>query len=446
MSAVRRGRWPWRAVPAGAVALAAAAVAALGLYAAGAAPVAVPVPAAAHVSGEAPVTAAQAPAQSAPARQSNLGCERCHGELELLRQQAGSLTRAQALLVPEHVVAGSAHGDLTCAECHTGYTRYPHEERLTRTASCASCHEAADSLWRLSMHATADDQVTCVQCHGGHDIRRAEELRTAGGVHLANAPCASCHESSRIDAHRPHADTVACASCHASHETRSPEDPLSWMAPALQARTCATCHDSVAVRWQTDIHGDAELRRAHLAGREPLAEVVVCTSCHTGHFMVSQDDPAFMLASVERCSACHEDAARTFYNSYHGRATALGSRVSATCADCHGAHTILPDTFPASHVAGANLVATCQACHPHARPAFVQYDSHPDPFNRAPNPWIFWSFVLMNSLLVFVLLVFGAHTLLWWLRLWLDKRRGIIHGIGMHHHGPPHGSEQGGGD
>jgi hypothetical protein len=384
-------------------------------------------------------TAQPAPRTGAlPRRQAALGCERCHGELELLRQQAGSLPRAQQLLVPEHLVAASAHGDMNCAECHTGYARYPHEERATATRSCVSCHAQADSLWQRSTHASADDQVTCVQCHGSHDIRTAAELSTGAGVHVANAPCISCHEADRIEPHRPHADSVMCASCHAPHEVRPVDDPLSWLAAAQQLRTCGSCHDSIAAIWRTDIHGDAALQREHLAGREPTVDVMVCTSCHTGHHMVKPDDPAFMLESVERCSACHEQAARTFYNSYHGRATALGSRVSAACADCHGAHDILPDTFPASHVAQANLVATCRACHANARPAFVLYDSHPDPFNRARNPWIFYSFFLMNGLLVFVLFVFGGHTLLWWLRLWLDKRRGIVHGIGMHH-ATPHG-------
>jgi hypothetical protein len=383
-------------------------------------------------------TARTQPGRRPPAGQAALGCERCHGELELLRQQAGSLTRAQEVFVTEHVVAASAHGAMTCAECHTGYARYPHDA-TTRTQTCVSCHAPADSLWQHSTHASADDPVTCVQCHGSHDIRTAEELRTPRGVHVANAPCISCHHSDQIEAHRPHADSVMCASCHAPHEVRPVDDPASWLAPARQAQTCGACHEEVAGRWRTDIHGDAALRQAHLAGREPIAEVVLCTSCHTGHEMVAPDDPDFMLLSVERCSACHQDAARTFYNSYHGRATALGSRVSATCANCHGAHTILPDTFPASHTAAANLVATCAECHEHARPAFVQYDPHPDPFNRARNPWIFYSFFLMNSLLVFVLLVFGGHTLLWWWRLWLDKRRGIVHGIGMHHHDHGHG-------
>jgi hypothetical protein len=391
--------------------------------------------------------AAQQAQQQAPRRaaagQAQLGCERCHGELELLRQQAGSLARAQQVLVPEHVVAASAHGAMNCAECHSGYTSYPHEERITSTQSCASCHAPADSLWRLSTHAGADDAVTCVQCHGSHDIRPAEVLSSRHGAATANAPCVTCHEAARLERHSPHADSVSCASCHAPHATRPVDDPDSWLSPQHQLQTCGACHEAAEAAFRNDIHGNAELRAQHLAGRAPAADIVVCTSCHIGHAMIATDDPRFAVVSVERCSTCHEDATRTFFKSYHGRATALGSRVSASCADCHGSHGIFPDTFPASTVAQANLVETCRACHENARPAFVLYDAHPDPFNRARNPWIFFSFVMMNVMLVGVLAVFGAHTLLWWWRLWLDKRRGIIHGIGVHHHPQGHQTRPG---
>jgi hypothetical protein len=217
------------------------------------------------------------------------------------------------------------------------------------------------------------------------------------------------------------------------------------MAPARQMQTCGSCHDSIASVWSArDIHGNEAMRRAHLGTREPVAETVTCTSCHIGHRMIATDDERFAATSVERCAECHEHAARTFFGSYHGKATALGSRVSASCSDCHGAHDILPDTMAASRVARANLVETCSACHPYARPAFVLYDAHPDPFNRDRNPWIFYSFWMMNGLLIFVLAVFGTHTILWWVRLWLDKRRGIIHGPGQSHgHGDGHGDGHG---
>jgi hypothetical protein len=446
MNSERRGSLPWRAVLLWVVlVLFIGGLAAAGVWARP------PAPGAAGASDAAPgVTDAAAvlahedpPAGVEPALQAQprqaFGCEQCHGELELLRQQAGSLTRAEQLLVPQHVLTMSAHGAMSCAECHTGYTRYPHDERATRSATCESCHTDAANLWSHGSHASADEQVGCVQCHGSHDIRTVEELRSPAGTAAANAPCLNCHQAARLETHAPHADAVLCAACHAPHDVRPVHDPESWLSPARQMQTCASCHDSIGAMWQRDIHGDAALRRAHLDGRAPLADVVVCTSCHIGHEMLATDDTRFALTSVQRCAECHEHAARTFFGSYHGKATALGSRVSATCADCHGAHDILPHTMAESRVARDNLVETCRACHEYARPAFVLYDPHPDVFDRSRNQWIFMSFWTMNALLVFVLLVFGAHTVLWWIRLWLDKKRGIVHGPG---HG--HGDGQGG--
>jgi hypothetical protein len=403
-----------------------------------------PVSDAAAVEGRANAAVGQSTAASTtPPQQSAVraapraepGCERCHGELELLRQQTGSLARAQRMLVRDEVVAHSAHADLTCAECHSGYARFPHSAPTAVTQTCASCHAAADSLWTSGEHASADEPVTCTQCHDSHDIVRIDTTRATTHAAVTNARCMSCHENARLAAHEPHLDGVSCARCHAPHDVRTIDHPAAWLAPARQAQTCGSCHDTAAVAWRTDIHGDEYLRRQHLAGRDPASETVTCTSCHTGHEMLPIDDPRFASTSVERCAACHEKAARTFFGSYHGKATALGSRVAASCADCHGAHDILPDSAAASRVARANLVETCGACHAYARPAFVQYDSHPDPFDRTRNPWIFYSFWLMNGLLVFVLVVFGGHTLLWWLRLWLDKRRGIGHGHGQHQEG-----------
>jgi hypothetical protein len=87
---------------------------------------------------------------------------------------------------------------------------------------------------------------------------------------------------------------------------------------------------------------------------------------------------------------------------------------------------------PTSRVAEANLVETCGACHDHARPGFVMYDSHPDPMNRERNPVLFYAFWFMNSMLIGTLTVFGLHTILWWIRMSIDKRRGVSHHGGGH--------------
>jgi len=365
--------------------------------------------------------------------QQRFDCSRCHAELELLRQNVASLERARALLASDAMVAASAHGEMGCGDCHQGYTAFPHDLRPVRTSGCADCHEDAAGAYRTSVHAESQGAVAlegarCADCHGVHDVLPVSRMGAPANVGALNARCTTCHQTVALAATNPHGGDVACSSCHGAHAIRPPDEPGSSLTPVEQPETCGACHDTVAHTWRQDTHGRALLEDGPVRdARWTNSEVPpACTSCHGGHDMV----PAASVEEVERCGACHEEAARTFFGSYHGKAAALGSTVAATCADCHGAHTILPTSNPASSVADARLVETCGSCHEHARPAFVEYDAHPDPLNRERNPWLFYSFVFMNVLLVGVLGVFGLHTLMWWVRLEIDKRRGAHHGGG----------------
>jgi hypothetical protein len=198
------------------------------------------------------------------------------------------------------------------------------------------------------------------------------------------------------------------------------------MAPENQARVCGACHDSVATLWSGGVHA----RALESGGYEEDLVPPSCTSCHGAHPVAGAGDVGAFVAELDRCAECHEKAASTYYGSYHGKAAALGSEVAATCSDCHGAHGIEPASVPTSRVAEANLVETCGDCHPKARPAFVQYDAHPDPMDRDRNPVLFYSFWFMNSLLIGTLTVFGLHTILWWIRATIDRRRGVTHHTG----------------
>lgn len=362
------------------------------------------------------------------------GCNLCHGEMELLRQRVESPQRARQLLVPESVHRGSAHGGLACSECHSGFGRYPHPEGSVRTATCASCHPDAEGEWSEGLHAEAPEgavQAACAACHGLHDVRAAEDLASGPGLLELNGRCVECHPTAALSPRDPHAGEVPCSACHAPHATRAPTDPESRVAVGSQAKTCGACHTTVEASWRGDAHGRAVLAAGQAGDGDALPESLPgCIGCHGGHGMAAPGASDFAQASTQACAGCHEDAARTWHGSYHGKAALLGSDVAATCQDCHGAHGIHPSEDPRSMVARANLVDTCASCHEHARPAFVQYDSHPDPLNRARNPWIFWSFVFMNVLLVGVLSVFGLHTLLWWVRLMIDRRRGGAHAHG----------------
>lgn len=385
-----------------------------------------------------------AAAQTVPRTVSNCGA--CHGELELLRQHVPSPARAREVLVTAESMRGTGHDDLPCAECHTGYGTFPHPEARTATATCASCHEEADIDWAAGRHAAPDagGQVSapCASCHGIHGVATAAQLAEAPARERMNALCTSCHQAEALPATDPHAAEVGCWTCHAPHHVHAVDDPAALVAPARQARTCGACHDEALEGWVTDAHG-TQLRQALAAqgaahGLPLSRETPTCTGCHGGHGMIATDDETFPNFAVARCADCHEHHASTFFGTYHGKATALGSRIAASCADCHGSHLVFAQDDPRSMVHPDNLIQTCAECHPSARPAFVLYDSHPELMNWRRNPILTGSFVFMNLLLVGVLFVFGAHTVLWWVRLIIDRRRGVGHGAHGGHggHGP----------
>jgi predicted CXXCH cytochrome family protein len=355
------------------------------------------------------------------------GCLLCHGELEFLRRQAGSLEQARTLLVPHGALPASAHDGMACTTCHEGFDPFPHPAAVT-TESCASCHEMMSEVWASSVHA-GEDEAECSACHGVHDVLPADSLRTPSGVARMSFACTTCHETSALPLSDPHAVEVSCASCHTAHATRVADGPGSAVAPLAQVETCGACHIEEADSARTDVHYEALVAdgRASLAllrgGQGPRPPT--CTSCHGAHGMLAPSHARFDQDMVDQCAVCHEDYADAYFGTYHGKATAVGSEIVATCDHCHGSHRIFPAADDRSWVAMGHLVETCGRCHEHASASFVEYDSHPNPLDRDRNAPLFFSFVFMNVLLFGVLVVFGLHTGLWWVRLILDDRRRI---------------------
>ena len=360
-----------------------------------------------------------------------LTCEACHGELELLRQHVPTLDAARALLVTGRSVATSAHGDMRCEACHSGFRRFPHPDRGS-TATCASCHEETTASWRAGMHGLTDG-AECSDCHSTHDVRPADDLDSAGGATAVREACASCHFEAAIPDFDPHADSVSCAGCHEPHATLPATDPRATVHASNQGATCAACHEEQYRAWQSDAHGTAVLStetserlpgsRSPAYAREP-EDAPACTACHGAHGMRPLSEPGFASGMIGRCSGCHEAYSESFADSYHGQAARLGSERVAACYDCHGAHGILPASDPASSVAEGNRLATCRTCHESATAGFAGFEPHADHRDPERYPVVYWSYRLMTTLLVGVFTVFGAHTLLWMVRLGVDRVRG----------------------
>ena len=361
------------------------------------------------------------------AQQGDRSCDLCHGELEFLRQHTPDLASARSAQVTLEVIANSAHAEYTCADCHGGFSAWPHPDGGT-TESCVSCHEEQDTAWSRSIHAEPEtgEPAECASCHTVHDIAWADDLAEGPEMTRMNAGCVSCHQASAFASFDAHADSVACAGCHPAHETHPVDSPEAVTAPLSQVETCGSCHEDVSTEARHDAHGEAltEKNPATLTELEDLGHdgAPSCTTCHSGHGVVAVDGP-FAMDETSTCGTCHEHAVETFDDSYHGQATALGSEDVASCSDCHGTHGVFGEDDERSMIHPANLVESCGTCHEESRAGFVQYQPHADHNDRENYPEVYWSYRAMTALLLGVFSVFGIHSALWVMRLALDARK-----------------------
>lgn len=377
--------------------------------------------------------ASMAAAQETAQAPTNDECLTCHSDTGLRRAGGGSVA------VSPHAFAESIHGDLACVDCHTDLAKaeFPHPEKLQRV-SCATCHDEPVAALSRSVHHEVQTTrpgagPTCVSCHGMHDIMPSSDSRSRTYALNLPATCAQCHGGQHLvgpagvvaESYQDsvHGRAVArsglvvsanCSSCHGSHDIRRQNDPASRVHRTNIAATCATCHEGIQKVYATSVHGQGVAE-----GRTGAA---VCSDCHTSHRIQRAETDAWRLAVIDECGTCHVERIATYRDTYHGKITGLGFARVAACADCHGSHTILPASNPASMVSPQNLVSTCRTCHPNANQNFAKYDPHADKHDRERSPALYWAYRFMQMLLAGVFLFFGAHTLLWFPRSYRERQ------------------------
>jgi len=174
----------------------------------------------------------------------------------------------------------------------------------------------------------------------------------------------------------------------------------------LDNATCLGCHGTAGFSVQQfadSVHGKASLR---------------CVDCHTAITELPHKNlPATAAAREQQrlavnksCGNCHAKAWRSYTETYHGKVAALGYGDTATCADCHGSHAILPASNPASSVSPGNMLKTCRNCHPDASAGFATFQPHAttDDFAHYPYVWIASKFVI--AAVGGVLVIFWIHS------------------------------------
>jgi cytochrome b subunit of formate dehydrogenase len=215
-----------------------------------------------------------------------------------------------------------------------------------------------------------------------------------------------------------------CADCHGSHGIYRPLHPRSTLYSTRIAHTCGKCHRFIEERLQKSVHGKGSEGNGVEAGGFGTRTApggrykrkATCTTCHQKHDVQQTDSGTFRQQEANRCGNCHADLSSRYAMSIHGELTELGYSAAAKCADCHGAHDILPVNDPESRLSPDRRAETCRQCHPNASGNFLKFDPHSDHTDAERSPLVHAVYTLLLTLLFTVFGFFGLHSLLWFIR------------------------------
>jgi len=374
-----------------------------------------------------------------------LGCSPGPAKRREPSSQAPPPVAVEPLTVDADALIGSVHEKLDCSGCHGSAEGEPptSRERFAGDRSrCTPCHRAADQSYESSVHAEAlrrgvANAARCSNCHGAHDILASKDPRSRTNKRQIPITCSRCHHGPRAAplpalaeqpvtqyAERIHQRALvsegllvapACTDCHGkAHQLRAVSDPKSPVARPNVPHTCGRCHAGIEAEYRESVHG-----RLLAEGK---SDAPICTDCHVVHDPEGRSGSAG-FDSRKVCGRCHQKQVERYLRTYHGRALELGHGTVADCHDCHGSHRILKASDPRSTLSPAHRAATCRHCHKNATDRFASFQAHGDYTDRQGYPILFWTFVVMSGLILGTFVVWGIHTVLWMVRMFIELFR-----------------------
>lgn len=263
-----------------------------------------------------------------------------------------------SLTVDRTHFGGSVHGadnpwqPLNCTDCHENY-RFPHEA----PANTGSLREY-----------TVANSLLCHRCHEQNAEKAVDDVHgalVAGG----------------------NLDGAVCTDCHGAHDTPPPNQPRQRI-----SETCAQCHQEIHDEYVDSVHGEALAQNSN-------PDVPTCIDCHGVHNIQDPTTTLYRSRSPLICARCHADKELmtkyeistsvfdTYVSDFHGTSAVLFDPAAdpnapfneAVCYDCHGVHDIRRPDDPENGIQ-ANLLETCQKCHPNATENFpAAWTSHYEP-------------------------------------------------------------------
>jgi cytochrome b subunit of formate dehydrogenase len=296
-----------------------------------------------------------------------------------------------SLFFDEKAAAESVHDSLDCTDCHENFDgdSSPHLKPMV-AVDCVSCHENTGKKHvfhsRMSLQPMpAGEDISCVPCHGRHDIAAVKSITFAFKGGSQADTCGKCHSSAHDQfvksAHgrafiKTQSNAPDCLTCHREAVVAVAPAMLTLPQKLAQTNQCESCHvDQQSVvghalrgakfvaSFEQSVHGAAL--------REGNAKAANCVDCHGAHEMnraLVDTARVNKLHVADTCARCHESVATDFSGSVHAAALHKGNIDSATCTDCHGEHDVRKHTDPNAAVNAKNLAQeVCANCHASVR-------------------------------------------------------------------------------
>lgn len=330
-------------------------------------------------------------------------CLDCHGQpgSSVLFKDGSS----KDITIDPDAWAASVHGAMgaSCTDCHTEHAEYPHPELKASSAR----------------EYTLSHYNSCEQCHEDQFKKQIDgvHMKAIAGGNKNAAVCSDCHNP------------------HSQQKITGEDGKLLPQGRLAVPQTCARCHAEIQAKYRESVHGAA------LVDGNP--DVPTCIDCHGVHDIPDPRTAAFRLASPRMCADCHTDAKkmakyklstevlRTYVADFHGSTVTLFQRRhpeqvtnKPVCYDCHGIHDIASKSDPKKSLqVKANLLQTCQKCHPDATANFSDaWLSHYIP-TRERTPLVYWARLAYQVLIPGVVGGMALFVASDFLRRRLDRRR-----------------------
>ncbi len=236
---------------------------------------------------------------------------------------------------------------------------------ITAVAAAADAALPLDpAAWAAGSQLPLDEN-TCATCHGEADLWEEDKLH----LHIPHEGLADdVHFAKGVNCHDCHGGDPSSFDVPQAHSTEVAEDAqgvLPFRSPPGEVKkVCGNCHRDEASGVVSGMHG-----AAGDADDQGPPGPLACEKCHgeVKHRLLPADDPrspVFIDSQVKLCGDCHQQGLTTYEESVHGHGLRhSGLLVTASCADCHGAHGIYPSDKEDSTLHAANVAATCGKCH-----------------------------------------------------------------------------------